>query len=165
MTAVVEAGTGRILAWRDGIPLRYEYTAGAAGEEFLRKLKEGRLVASKCMVCGEVRLPPRAYCLECGARTRVDVEVLHSGRIASLSTVHLDGKGGRLTAASRTTFGCVAFAGVGGGIIHRIFSGGRTPPKVGDPVTPRFAPIERRTGSVLDLDGFRTSVLRSRAND
>jgi uncharacterized OB-fold protein len=165
MTAVVEARTGRILAWRDGIPLRYEYTAGVAGEEFLRRLKEGRLVASKCTKCGDVRLPPRAYCLECGARTRVDVEVLHTGRIASLSTARLDGRGGSLAGASRRTFGYVTFAGVDGGVLHRILYDGRTPPKVGDPATPRFAPIEKRTGSVLDLEGFRTSALRSRRND
>jgi hypothetical protein len=47
LSAVVEAGTGRILAWKDGIPLHYEYTAGTAGEAFLRGLKVGRIVASK----------------------------------------------------------------------------------------------------------------------
>ncbi len=165
MTAVIEPRTGRVIAWKDGIPLRYEYTAGVAGEAFLRGLKEGRLVSSKCVKCGEVRLPPRAYCVECGARTRVDVEVLHSGRIAALSTVCLGTVDGRHAAGAPTTFGYVTFAGVSGGIVHRVVHAGRKPPKVGDSVAPLFAPMEDRRGSILDIEGFRTAALRVRGND
>jgi uncharacterized OB-fold protein len=160
MTSVVEARTGRVLAWKDHIPLRYEYTAGVAGEEFLRGLKVGRLVASKCTVCGELRIPPRTYCLECGSRTRIDVEVLHSGRIAAFSAVHHEASRG-----ARTTFGLVTFAGVSGGILHKIVHAGRKPPKVGDPVTVLFAQDEDRRGSILDLLGFRTAAPRARGND
>jgi uncharacterized OB-fold protein len=160
LSAVVEAGTGRILAWKDGIPLHYEYTAGTAGEAFLRALKEGRIIASKCGTCGEVRLPPRTYCLQCYGRTRVDIELLHSGRIAALSTAHLGAGGLRLAARSRPTFGFVTFEGAVGGLVHRIIHEGRSDPMVGDPVRPLFVPAEKRKGSVLDLDGFRTKALR-----
>jgi uncharacterized OB-fold protein len=86
--------------------------------------------------------------------------VLHSGRISALSTVHLERGGG-----PRTTFGYLTFAGVSGGIFHRIVHVGRKPLKVGDPVTPFFEPVENRRGSILDLEGFRTAALRSRGND
>ncbi len=167
MTAVVEATTGRILAWSDGIPLRYEYTAGLAGEAFLRELKEGRIVASKCTTCGEVRLPPRIYCLECQGRTRIDVELLQSGRIAALSTVRVDREGARsrVPHASRTTYGYVTFEGVSGGLLHKILSQGRREPKVGDPATPFFVPREEREGSILDLLGFRTAARMRLGND
>jgi uncharacterized OB-fold protein len=49
---------------------------------------------------------------------------------------------------------------VSGGLIHRILSEGRREPRIGDPVMPRFVPIEKRTGSILDLKGFRTAVRR-----
>lgn len=150
MSAVTKGRTGRIVAWKDGIPLRYEYTAGVAGEAFLRGLRDGRIVASKCATCGEVRLPPRTYCLRCYGRTRLDIELLHFGRIASLSTVR----------RSRTTFGFVTHAGVSGGLVHRILQGGRSKPKVGEPVRPLFAPAEKRKGSILDLEGFQTRVRR-----
>ena len=163
MTSVVEAGTGRVVAWKDSIPLSYEYTAGTAGEVFLRAMKEGRIVASKCSTCGEVRLPPRTYCLECGGRTRIDVEVLHPGRIASFSTVHLDRNG--TPAKVRTTFALVTFEGVRGGLIHRILHGGRRDPQAGGLVRPRFLPPERRKGSILDLDGFVTAARRLPRND
>ena len=151
MSAVVEPGTGRILAWKDGIPLRYEYTAGTAGEAFLRGLKEGRIVASKCGTCGAVRLPPRAYCLECLGRTRVDVELYQSGRIAALSAARLGED------RTRKAFGFVTFEGATGGLVHRILHEGRRDPRVGDPVRPLFAPSEKRRGSILDLEGFRTN--------
>jgi uncharacterized OB-fold protein len=160
LSAVVESGTGRILAWRDSIPLHYEYTAGTAGEAFLRGLKEGRIVASKCGTCGEVRLPPRTYCLQCYGRARVEVELLHSGRIAAFSTASLGAGGLSQAAGPRMTFGFVTFEGVGGGLVHRILHEGRSDPKVGDPVRPLFVPAEKRKGSILDLDGFRTNALR-----
>jgi uncharacterized protein len=158
LSAVVEAGTGRILAWRDSIPLRYEYTAGTAGEAFLRGLKAGKIVASKCGTCGEVRLPPRTYCLQCYGRTRIDVELLHSGRIAAVSTTHLGAGGAEVAARSRTTFGFVTFEGVQGGLVHRVVHDGRRDPRAGDPVRLLFAPAEKRKGSILDLEGFRTDV-------
>ncbi len=165
MTAVTDAGTGRILAWEDGIPLHYEYTAGVAGEAFLRALKQGRIIASKCTRCGEVRVPPRTYCLECQERTRIDIELFQSGRIAALSTAHL-GKGGTKTPAPlRATFGYVTFEGVAGGMVHRILSEGRREARVGDPVAPFFAPVEQRRGSILDLKGFRTAAKRRTGND
>jgi len=165
MTAVVDERTGRVLAWKDGIPLQYEYTGGTAGEAFLRGLKEGRIVASKCVTCGEVRLPPRTYCFECGGRARVDVELLHSGRIAALSTTHLDLDGKRLAASSRTTFGYVTFEGVSGGLVHRILGVGGREAKVGDPVWPLFWRPERRKGSILDIECFRSSLERQGGND
>jgi uncharacterized protein len=160
LSAVVEPGTGRIVAWKDSIPLHYEYTAGTAGEAFLRGLKAGRIVASKCGTCGEVRLPPRAYCLQCYGRARVDVDLLHYGRLAAFSTAHLGEGGAKLAAGSRTAFGFFTFEGVSGGLVHRILRDGGGHPKVGDPVRPLFAPADRRKGSILDLEGFRTSVLR-----
>jgi uncharacterized OB-fold protein len=165
MTAVTEFGTGRILAWKDSIPLHYEYTAGVSGEAFLRGLKDGAIVASKCTRCGEVRLPPRTYCLDCQERARIDVEILHSGRIAALSEAQFDGAGTKLAAGSRTTFGFVTFEGVSGGLIHRILHEGRKAAKVGDQVRALFLPPDQRKGSVVDLEGFRTAPRRPVGND
>jgi uncharacterized OB-fold protein len=165
MTAVIEPGTGRVVAWKDGIPLRYEYTAGVAGEVFLRALAQGRIVASKCTTCGDVRVPPRTYCLECQGRTRIDVELFQSGGIAALSTTFLARDGTKPKERSPITFGFVTFEGVSGGLIHRILSGGRREPGIGDPVMPLFLPHEKRKGSILDLKGFRTAVRRRGGND
>ena len=147
MTAVVEPKTGRLVAWRDRIPLRYEYTAGVAGEAFLRGLRGGRLLASKCLRCGEVRLPPRTYCLVCGGRTRVDVEISQLGTLLAVSEAH----------GSRAAFGYVTFAGTAGGVAQRILRTAGRLPKPGDPVRAVFVEVAKRTGSILDVEGFRTA--------
>jgi uncharacterized protein len=155
LSSVVEPRTGRVVAWRDSIPLHYEHTAGAAGEGFLRGLKEGRIVASKCATCGEVRLPPRTYCLQCYSRTGVDVRIDHDGWIGSLST---KGEGG-----SSLTFGWIRFEGVTGGLLHRILHQGR-PLRVGEGVRAVFLPTGERKGSILDIEGFRTTAGTRRGN-
>jgi uncharacterized protein len=157
LSSVVEPRTGRVVGWRDGIPLQYEHTAGTAGEAFLRGLKQGRMLASKCGSCGEVRLPPRAYCLQCYSRTRVDVELVHDGRIASLSATRgQDGSG--------ASFGWVTFEGVSGGLLHRIVHEGKNAPRVGDGVRPLFLPAGERKGSILDIEGFKTTARAPRGN-
>jgi len=155
MSAVTDPSTGGIVAWKDRIPLAYEYTAGVAGEAFLRGLREGRILASKCGRCGDLRLPPRSYCVVCGGRTRVDVEVVHCGRLSAVS------KGG---GPSGEAFVFVVFAGVSGGLLHRAAKGRRAP-REGEPVRPRFEPQEARRGSILDVAGFEVASSRKRGND
>ena len=151
MSAVVEPKTGRILAWKDSIPLRYQYTAGTAGESFLRGLKEGRLIASKCTRCGEVRIPPRTYCLVCYGRTNLGLELFQLGCVASVSTPR------QTQRTTATTFGFVTFEGVSGGLVHKMLRVDRLP-RPGETVRPVFAKPEKRAGSILDLEGFRTAL-------
>jgi uncharacterized OB-fold protein len=159
MTSVAEEGTGRILAWRDSIPLHYEYSAGVAGEGFLARLREGKIVASKCPRCGDLRLPPRIYCLLCYARTSSTVEISHAGRLVSVSM-----PAGRVadgTGEGMAFFGFVAFAGVSGGLFHRVGPSGGKAPRAGDTVWPLFKPTEERRGSILDLECFVVPPRRS----
>jgi uncharacterized OB-fold protein len=44
------------------IELYWVYTSGRAGEEFFRKLREGKFIAAKCKKCGHRYFPPRIYC-------------------------------------------------------------------------------------------------------
>jgi uncharacterized OB-fold protein len=173
MGTVIEPVTGKIVGWRDTIRLRYEYTAGIAGETFLRALKDGRILASKCARCGEVRIPPRIYCLECGGRTRIDVQVVHLGWVGAVSTTigsarlrgRREGKGAesadsaaareRPPGDSQATFGYIKFAGVSGGLVHRLLRASKGIPRPGEEVGPIFVPQRDRKGSILDIEGFR----------
>jgi uncharacterized protein len=174
MGTVIDPVTGKIVGWRDTIRLRYEYTAGIAGETFLRALKDGKILASKCARCGEVRVPPRIYCLECGGRTRIDVQVVHLGWVGAVSTTMIssarsrggrEDKGaesadrraadGRPRGASQATFGYIKFAGVSGGLVHRLLRASKGIPRTGEEVGPIFVPPRDRKGSILDIEGFR----------
>jgi uncharacterized protein len=129
--------------WNDTIPFHYEYTAGIAGEKFLRGLMAGKILAGFCPACKELSLPARIYCVRCyGAITKY-VKVGPVGKVKAMTKVGDGGEGS-------TTFVYVTFEGVRGGMIHRLLGRAR----VGSHVSPRFRPKSQRTGSILDIQGF-----------
>jgi uncharacterized OB-fold protein len=141
--------TDEMRAWTDKIPLRYEYTAGLAGERFLRGLKEGKLLAGRCKKCGKTYLPPKSYCVECFAAIEEFVTVGPRGTVAALTESWVDFQGRRMKNPS--TFAFVMFKGVEGGIIQR--AEGKSL-RIGSAVEPRFAPESARKGSLADIERF-----------
>jgi uncharacterized OB-fold protein len=144
----IDSGT-EIMRWNDGIPLHYEYTAGVAGEKFLRGLIAGKIIAGRCATCTDAFLPPRIYCPNCYTAVDEFVEVGPQGKVVALTKSLQGQKGERLEAP--VTFGFIGFKGVRGGIVHRILGNAR----VGSTVVPQFKPEGERTGSILDMVGFK----------
>ncbi|MDV3292690.1 MAG: Zn-ribbon domain-containing OB-fold protein [Nitrososphaerales archaeon] len=136
-------------AWTDKIPLRYEYTAGVAGEKFLRGLQEGKILAGKCPKCGKSFLPPKMYCVDCFVPIKEYREVGLEGRVGALTESHVDFNGNKLGSPIAIAF--VAFAGVTGGLIHRVEGEGL---RIGTKVAARFVPRPARKGSLLDIEKF-----------
>ncbi len=134
-----------VMQWHDHIPFQYEYTAGIAGEMFLRGLIEGRILAGYCPRCKEYSLPPRIYCVRCYGEIKKFVKAGPVGRVAAISTTGRGGSGER-------TYAFVTFKGVRGGIIHRLIGKARA----GTEVVPRFRPRSERRGSILDIQGFES---------
>ncbi len=140
---------GDLRSWTDQIPFRYEYTAGVAGERFLRGLMDGRIVAGECGGCGKRFLPPKAYCTDCfRAIDRFDA-VGQDGIVAAMAEAWVGFQGERLARPKRYVF--VEFDGVTGGLVHFAVGPGV---RVGSRVAPRFRPLSKRRGSLLDLHGF-----------
>lgn len=125
--------------WRDSIPFRYEYTAGVAGEKFLRGLKEGKILAGFCPACGERSLPLRMYCVRCYGEISRSVSVGREGTVIA-ATRGPDGG----------AFVFVTFDGVRGGMTHRLLGKARP----GSKVVARFRPRKEREGSIDDIQGF-----------
>ena len=136
-------------SWKDQIPLRYEYTAGVAGEKFLRGLQGGKILASRCGKCGRSYLPPKMYCVEDFSEIKDFPQIRGKGRLVALAESHVD-FAGRKTKRG-TTFVFVSFDGVEGGLIHRGIGAGLV---VGSKVIPRFRPVGKRKGMMLDIEGF-----------
>ena len=134
-----------VTQWADHIPLHYEYTAGIAGERFLRGLMEGRILAGYCPRCEECSLPPRIYCVNCYGEIRRYVKV---GPVGKVSAVTSSGQGSQ----DERSYVFVTFEGVRGGIIHRLLGRARS----GTEVVARFRPRSERTGSILDIQGFES---------
>jgi uncharacterized protein len=139
-----------IRQWTDVIPFHYEYTAGVAGEKFLRGLMEGEILAGYCSACKETSLPPRIYCVKCYGEIRKYLRVRPPGRVAAITSTSIGQGGERLE--EPVTFAYVTFQGVAGGILHRIVGKAR----VGSAVKPRFRKKRDRRGSILDIEGFET---------
>jgi uncharacterized OB-fold protein len=76
--------------WPGEIPVSFLYTAGVAGERFLRELKDkGRFLGSRCPDCDYTYLPPRLYCERCFAELKDWVPVGPRGTVEALTVAHL----------------------------------------------------------------------------
>jgi uncharacterized OB-fold protein len=142
----------QLRGWKDTLPLHYEYTAGVAGERFLRGLQKGKILAARCNECGKMYIPPKTYCVDCFVAIDEYREVGPKGKVGGLTASHFDFQG-RKTAITRV-FAFVTFKGVSGGLIH--YAGG-VGLKLGSEVTARFRPPGERKGTLLDIEIFATS--------
>lgn len=136
-------------SWTDRISLRYEYTAGVAGERFLRSLKKGVILAGRCARCGKKYVPPKSYCVDCYVSISEFEPVGPRGRVAALAESWVDFEGKRTE--HPTVFAFVVFNGVEGGIIQRAEGEGL---RIGSAVEPAFAREADRKGSLADIEKF-----------
>jgi len=142
-------GSRRAGRWEDSIPFRYEYTAGVAGERFLRGLLEGRILGARCNRCEITYLPPKMYCTNCYNEITEYRDIGLRGRVDALTQVFVDFRGGRIS--KPYLMGFVAFKGATGGMIQRITGRGA---KIGSRVIAKFKPKARRVGSISDILSF-----------
>lgn len=142
----------RFRHWEGDLEADYIYTTGIAGERFFRALRdEGRILASRCGACRRSYLPPKAFCERCFASLDAYVEAPAVGRVAAVTVAHLDRLGKPLSSPEAWAF--VTFPRVHGGLVHRLL----VPPeaaRAGLRVRPRIRPAGRRTGTILDIEGF-----------
>jgi uncharacterized OB-fold protein len=143
----------KLRSWTDKIPFHYEYTAGVAGEKFLRGLREGKILASECPKCRRRYLPPKMYCVDCFVGLKKYREVGPPGMVSAVTESYVDFQGRRLK--SPRTYVYVTYSGVTGGLVQRAEGKGL---RFGDKVTPKFKPSAMRTGSLLDFEFVRITV-------
>ena len=130
-------------------PVHFRYTAGIAGENFLREIKDnGRLVATRCNNCQLNYLPPRIYCERCMSKLEEYVQIENVGVIQSYTVCTQDNEGKQLAEPVNVAF--VRFTSAHGGLIHR--TSGEV--CVGDKVRAVFKDKSSRTGSILDIKYF-----------
>src|SRR5262245_55601158 len=140
--------------WTDSIPLEYHYTAGVAGEEFRRELKEnGKLLTSKCPKCKTNYLPARMFCPTCFLETTEKVSITGSGYVSSFTIVAGDKSSNKL--AEPTTVAIIKVEGVKGAINHKIDPASSAGLTLGTKVEPVFRERKVRTGALADILFFR----------
>ena len=139
--------------WTDSIPLEYHYTAGVAGEEFRRELKEtGRFLASKCPKCRSSYVPARMFCPSCFVEMKETSPLEEPGYVYSYTTVYRNRTG---DPAEPVTIALVKFEGVEGGIVHRLEVNEPKRVAFGMKVSPTLKNQNERTGALTDIVAFR----------
>lgn len=130
-----------------GIPVNFVYTAGIAGEAFLRGLKKGKILGNKCK-CGLSYVPPRLFCEDCFSRIEKEFESPLTGKVFSFSVVNVNFDG------AKTTPETIALIELGESkFMHRL----NIPEervKLGMKVKAVFRPVDERRGSINDIKHF-----------
>ena len=142
----------KLRSWTDQIPLHYEYTAGVAGEKFLRGIQQGKILASRCRKCGKSYLPPKAYCVDCFAKVDDYVSVGPEGKVAAVAETFVGFDGRELE--DPKTFVFVTFRGVTGGLVQAAAGRGL---KIGDRVVALFRQGSKRKDSLPSYEFARVS--------
>lgn len=147
------AQPGQARHWTDSIPLEYHYTAGVAGEEFRRELRDnGRFLVSKCSKCKSTYIPARMYCPNCFIEMKDQFPTDKPGYVYSLTSVNRDRSGADMKLP--VTVGLVKFEGVKGGIVH-LLDADPDPISIGMKVTPSLKNQSERTGAITDILAFK----------
>ena len=151
---------GEARHWPDSIPLEYHYTAGVAGEEFRRELRDnGRFLVSKCSKCKSTYVPARMYCPDCFIEMKDQYPIDKPGYIYSFTTVHRKRSGEESN--NPITVGLVKFDGVKGGIVHLLDVDDSTELSIGTKVTPVLRDSAKRVGAITDILGFKPVASKS----
>jgi len=141
-------------AWLGELPLASRYTAGLAGERFLRAIKdEGRIYGARCDRCGVTYVPAVAFCERCLNAIEEWMDVGIRGEVYTFTLLYQDLDGNRLEQPE-----LVAFVRLGdGGLVHRLGEVQAGEVAIGMPVEAVFRPAGERVGSILDIVYFRPS--------
>ena len=56
---------------------------------FFERAREGHLTGIRCRGCGEVAIPPKAFCASCGARAWEQIPLSGDGTLASYTIIRV----------------------------------------------------------------------------
>ena len=130
-------------------PVSFRYTAGLAGEKFLREIKDNaKLVATRCPKCELNYLPPRIYCERCMSPINEYIQIQNVGVVQCCTSCSEDSEG--KTFPQPVQVALVRFSSAYGGLVHK--TKGKV--AIGDKVRVVFKQESERTGSILDIAYF-----------
>jgi len=141
--------------WRGEIPIQSLYTAGAGGQIFFSALKErGELLGTRCAPCGQVYLPARLFCERCFAELTEQTKVSLQGVIKSFTITYVDRDNQKLQ--TPVALALVQLDGATTFFVHKLLDvSDASQITIGDRVAVVLKPEGQRSGSILDIEGFR----------
>jgi uncharacterized OB-fold protein len=140
--------------WPGDMPVRHRYTPGVGGDAFFTALRDrGVLLGSHCAHCGYTYVPARLFCERCFSELSADTEVGPEGELVSFTIVFAGIEGEPLERPD--VLGAVRLDEADAVLIHRVLEPGEEPLEIGERVEVVVKPEAQRTGSILDIEGFR----------
>lgn len=140
----------RLKSWEDGLGITNRYTAGVAGERFLREIKDnGKIMGTKCAKCGSVYLPARMFCEKCFVELDEWVDLGTKGTLFSYSVVTIGPDEKPLV--QPVIVGIVEFGSPTAKLIHKIGEAKPEELSVGQDMEVVLLPEGERKGSILDI--------------
>ena len=145
----------KIDKWLGEIPIESLYTAGLGGQVFFKALKEkGEIVGTRCDPCSQVYVPARRFCERCFAELTEEVKVKPEGAVKSFSYSYVDHSGRRLKQPVASAL--VQLDGATTVMLHRLLDvKDLSRLSIGSRVRAVIKAKAKRTGSILDIEGFR----------
>ena len=141
-------------AWPGSIPLESLYTTGLAGQMFFSALQErGEIVGTRCDPCKQLYVPARAFCERCFAELANPVTVKPEGMLVSFTFCAYDRDQQPL--ATPQALALVRLDGATTVMLHYLLKVTRPDQvRIGARVRAVIKPKAKRTGSILDIEGF-----------
>lgn len=141
--------------WDGEFPVRHRYTPGVAGTAFFTAVRDrGVLLGSRCDACSYTYVPARLFCERCFAELAADTEVGPAGVLVSFTIGFVGLEGEPLEEPE--TIGLVRLDGADAVLVHRVLDADE-PLEIGERVEVVLRPDGERTGTILDIEGFRSA--------
>ncbi|MGH2595306.1 MAG: Zn-ribbon domain-containing OB-fold protein [Actinomycetota bacterium] len=132
------------------LPVAFHYTPGVGNTAFFEALRDrGVLLGSRCEACAFTYLPARIFCERCFAELAADTECGPGGTLESFTVGYVGIDGEPLD--EQVTIGLVKLDNAGTVLMHLLI--GDMTWQIGMRV--EAAATTDRTGSILDIEGFR----------
>jgi uncharacterized OB-fold protein len=134
---------------------KYSWAAGVAISRFLTELKEGRIIARKCMNCKRILVPPRMYCEQCFRPTDEWVQIKDTGTVNTYSISHVGTDARRLKTPILVAVVDLDGATPGMGILHNLGEVEPSKIKIGMKVKAVWKSSSERQGAITDIRYFK----------
>ena len=133
---------------------KYSWATGVAIGRFLKGLKAGEILGTKCDHCGRIAVPPRIFCEWCFKRTTKWVTLPDTGTVNTFSISHIATDTTRLK--TPTIPAVIEIDSTGhAGFLHIIGEAKEDDVTIGMRVKAVWIDPEQRKGSITDIKYFK----------
>lgn len=144
---------GKVLSVLYRPKARYSWATGIAVARFLKGLREGRIIGTRCNNCERVVVPPRIFCEWCFRRTDSWIDLPDSGSVNTYSVSYIATDTTRLK--DPLIPAVIQIDGTSNaGLLHLIGGVDADKVKIGMRVRARWLEAPQRKGSITDIKHF-----------